>query len=65
MEYLDGEKIGKWIKISKIKGSVKKTKIKYEKTLEDCYNLDKIGFDHGELSSISKHVIIGKKYYNN
>jgi putative serine/threonine protein kinase len=28
--------------------------------LEDCYRLDQIGFDHGELSSISKHVIVGK-----
>jgi putative serine/threonine protein kinase len=28
--------------------------------LEDCYNLDRIGLDHGELSSIAKHVIIGK-----
>jgi len=23
--------------------------------------LDRIGFDHGELSNLSKHVIIGKK----
>jgi len=28
--------------------------------LEDCYRLDQIGFDHGELSNISKHVIVGK-----
>jgi len=27
---------------------------------ECSYNLDKIGLDHGELSNISKHVIISK-----
>lgn len=61
MEYLDGEKIGKWIMDLKIKGSVKEVKSNMKKVLEDCYKLDKSSFDHGELSSISKHVIIGKK----
>lgn len=61
MEYLDGEKIGKWIMDLKTKGTIKKLKSNMKKILEDCYKLDKNGFDHGELSSISKHVIIGKK----
>ena len=60
MEYLDGKKIGMWIKELKGKGSVSKLKSIIRKTLEDCYNLDRIGLDHGELSSITKHVIIGK-----
>ena len=60
MEYLDGKKIGMWIKELKGKGSVSKLKSIIRKTLEDCYNLDRIGLDHGELSSIAKHVIIGK-----
>ena len=61
MEYLDGEKIGKWVK--QLNGKVSSTKLKstIRKVLEDCYNLDKAGLDHGELSSIVKHVIIGKK----
>jgi len=58
MEYLDGKKIGMWIKELKGKGSVSKLKSTIRKTLEDCYNLDRIGLDHGELSSIAKHVII-------
>ncbi len=61
MEYLDGEKIGKWVTKLKGKGSVKKVKEVIRKILEDCFNLDIIGLDHGELSSITKHVIIGKK----
>ncbi len=60
MEYLDGEKIGEWIKKIKGKGSTKKMKPVIKKVLEDCYSLDISGFDHGELSSLSKHVIIGK-----
>ncbi len=58
MEYLNGEKIGSWIQKLKGKGSASKLKTVIRKTLEDCYNLDKIGLDHGELSNISKHVII-------
>jgi putative serine/threonine protein kinase len=60
MEYLEGEKIGTWIECVDGKGSVKKIKDVIRKVLEDCYRLDQIAFDHGELSSITKHVIVGK-----
>ena len=60
MEYLEGEKIGAWIECIDGKGSVKKIKDVIRKVLEDCYRLDQIAFDHGELSSITKHVIVGK-----
>ena len=60
MEYLDGEKIGDWVNgLKKSNSSRLKTIIK--KVLEDCYSLDRIGLDHGELSNLSKHVIVGKK----
>ena len=60
MEYLDGDKIGDWIQSLKGVGSAKKLKFVVRTILEDCYKLDQMKFDHGELSSISKHVIIGK-----
>ncbi len=60
MEYLDGIKIGQWVEKLKGVGSTKKLKSTIKKILEDCYRLDQINFDHGELSNISKHVIIGK-----
>ena len=60
MEYLEGIKIIEWVNTLKGKGSVKKLKSTIRKILEDCYRLDQIGFDHGELSNISKHVIVGK-----
>jgi putative serine/threonine protein kinase len=60
MEYLEGDKIESWIQSLKGAGSSKKLKFIVRNILEDCYRLDQIGFDHGELSSISKHVIVGK-----
>ena len=60
MEYLEGEKFSNWIEMLKGTGSTKKLKSTIKSALEDCYRLDQIGFDHGELSNISKHVIVGK-----
>jgi len=60
MEYLDGEKFSDWIEKLKGTGSAKKLKSIIKSVLEDCYRLDQIGFDHGELSNISKHVIVGQ-----
>ncbi len=59
MEYLEGEKISNWMKSLSGVGSAKKLKATVKTVLEDCFRLDQIGFDHGELSSISKHVIVG------
>ena len=61
MEYLDGKKIGDWIASLKKKGSSSQLKTVIKKVLEDCYSLDRIGLDHGELSNITKHVIVGNK----
>jgi len=61
MEYLDGKKIFDWIKELNGKGRTSKLKSTVKKVLEDCYNLDEIGLDHGELSRITKHVIVGRK----
>ena len=60
MEYLEGEKFSNWIEMLKGVRSAKKLKSTIKSVLEDCYRLDQIGFDHGELSNISKHVIVGK-----
>ena len=60
MEYIEGEKFSDWIEMLKGPGSVKQLKSTIKNVLEDCYRLDQIEFDHGELSNISKHVIVGK-----
>ena len=59
MEYLEGEKISNWVRTLSGLGSSKKLKNVIRKILEDCFRLDQLGFDHGELSNISKHVIVG------
>jgi len=61
MEYLEGKKIIDWIRDLKGKGNAAKLRTTIRKVLEDCYSLDKIRLDHGELSHIHKHVIVGKK----
>jgi putative serine/threonine protein kinase len=61
MEYLEGKKIFDWIRDLKGRGSAAKLRDMIRKVLEDCYTLDKIRLDHGELSHLHKHVIIGSK----
>ncbi|MDE1763052.1 MAG: serine/threonine protein kinase [Thaumarchaeota archaeon] len=60
MEYVEGKKIIDWAGELKGRGSAAKLKTVARKILEDCYNLDRIHLDHGELSYIHKHVIVGK-----
>lgn len=60
MEYLEGKNIIDWVRELKGKGSAEKLRIVVRKVLEDCYRLDNIHLDHGELSYIHKHVIVGK-----
>jgi putative serine/threonine protein kinase len=60
MEFLNGKKIYDWVEELKGKGSTVKLKVLIKKVLIDCYKLDEAGLDHGELSNITKHVIVGK-----
>lgn len=60
MEFLSGKKIYDWVGELKGKGSAAKLKSVIKKVLMDCYKLDEVGLDHGELSNITKHVIVGK-----
>ncbi len=60
MEYREGKKIVDWIRDLKGRGSAAKLRVTIKKILNDCYNLDKIRLDHGELSHIHKHVIVGR-----
>ena len=58
MEYIEGEKIIDWAKkLEKESGEICSV---LNNILRECYLLDSIGLDHGELSTIDKHVIIGK-----
>jgi putative serine/threonine protein kinase len=60
MEYVEGQKITDWVRELKGKRSAAKFKSVVRQVLEDCHTLDTIHLDHGELSYIHKHVIVGK-----
>lgn len=60
MEYVEGRKITDWVRELKGRGSAAKLRSVVRQVLEDCYNLDNMHLDHGELSYIHKHVIVGK-----
>ena len=58
MEYIDGEKIIDWAKKTETKSQEIRSVL--NNVLRECYLLDDAGLDHGELSTIDKHVIVGK-----
>ena len=58
MEYIEGEKIIDWAKKPETKSEG--IRLVLNNVLRECYLLDSIGLDHGELSTIDKHVIVGK-----
>jgi putative serine/threonine protein kinase len=55
MEFVDGELLPNWLE-----KHVKKNRVKtvLRRILEQCWLLDNIGLDHGELSHAPKHIII-------
>ena len=59
MEFIDGEKIIDWAKKSETKAKEIRSVVK--NVLRECFLLDDAGLDHGELSTIDKHVIVSKK----
>ena len=58
MEYIEGEIIIDWAQKPETKSQEIRSVLK--NVLRECYLLDDVGLDHGELSTIDKHVIISK-----
>ncbi|MEM1532416.1 MAG: serine/threonine protein kinase [Nitrososphaerota archaeon] len=59
MEYIPGSEIKSWISSLSFESSEKLRKV-LRSCFEDCFRLDSISLDHGELSDASKHVIISE-----
>lgn len=55
MEYIRGEVISRWLKVQKERDKVRSV---VKELLRQCWTLDEIGVDHGELSDAKKHVIV-------
>jgi putative serine/threonine protein kinase len=58
MKLIDGDLLPKWVE--KRRGKTQIRKVLHE-VLEQCWRLDIVGLDHGELSHAPKHIIIDKK----
>ena len=54
MEYIEGRTIIEWIENASADQFRKVAKA----VLEQCFALDKVGLDHGELSRLGRHVIV-------
>ncbi len=55
MQLIDGEILPDWLKREKEKPAIQSV---LTAVLEQCYRLDQIGLDHGELSKAPKHVLV-------
>jgi putative serine/threonine protein kinase len=55
MEYIEGLFLPEWLKKTRSKQKIRNV---LRQALEQCWQLDKIGLDHGELSHAPKHIII-------
>jgi putative serine/threonine protein kinase len=53
--FVDGVLLPEWVKRTKGKKRLRRT---FREALEQCWRLDEIGLDHGELSHAPKHIII-------
>ncbi|HXG07424.1 MAG TPA: hypothetical protein VNI77_08885 [Nitrososphaera sp.] len=59
MEFIDGQSIVDWV--SEAPEARLRTMARI--VLEECYDLDRAGLDHGELSRLDRHIIISSKPY--
>ena len=58
MQFIDGDLLPKWVEKQVGKALVRNV---LREVLEQCWRLDIVGLDHGELSHAPKHIIIDKK----
>ncbi|MEP0825501.1 MAG: serine/threonine protein kinase [Nitrososphaera sp.] len=59
MEFIDGDSIVDWV----ADATEEKLIVMAKAVLEQCYDLDRAGLDHGELSRLDRHVIVSSKPY--
>jgi putative serine/threonine protein kinase len=57
MQLIDGDLLPNWLKTNKDKAAVKQV---LGQVLEQCFRLDQVGLDHGELSKAPKHLLVDK-----
>lgn len=58
MEFIDGALLPEWLKTNK---EHERLRMVLRDVLEQCWRLDNVGLDHGELSHAPKHIIVDVK----
>lgn len=58
MQFVDGDLFPKWLESCRGKTRLKKV---LRDVLEQCWRLDSVGLDHGELSHAPKHIIVDRQ----
>jgi putative serine/threonine protein kinase len=58
MEFIEGVLLIDWLETKRSRILIRKV---LREILEQCWSLDRIGLDHGELSHAPKHVIVSKE----
>jgi putative serine/threonine protein kinase len=58
MQFIDGDLLPKWMEKSKEKAMIRDV---LRDVLEQCWRLDEVSLDHGELSHAPKHIIVDMK----
>jgi putative serine/threonine protein kinase len=59
MEFVEGKLLPKWIETLKERAKSRIRRVLRD-VLEQCWRLDEIGLDHGELTKAPKHIIVRK-----
>jgi putative serine/threonine protein kinase len=57
MQRIDGDLLPNWLKTNREKATVRQV---LKEVLEQCFRLDEVGLDHGELSKAPKHLLVDK-----
>ncbi len=58
MEFVGGTLLPRWVEMLKGRGTRSRIRRVLREVLEQCWRLDELGLDHGELSRAPKHVIV-------
>lgn len=61
MELIKGVSIPQWIKALKGRDTASNLRNVCKELLDKCWRLDQAGLDHGELSNLSKHVLVADR----
>ena len=59
MQFIDGDLLPCWLETHKEKEHVRDV---LSEVVEQCWRLDAVGLDHGELSKAPKHIIVNKEH---